>query len=58
MNIHKRCQQNVANNCGIDTKQMAEILAAMGITTDKLTPQRPKVINSFNKIPINSDIIQ
>lgn len=42
MNIHKRCQQNVANNCGIDTKQMAEILAAMGITTDKLTPQRPK----------------
>nr|QNS30455.1 protein kinase C epsilon [Locusta migratoria] len=48
MNIHKRCQKNVANNCGIDTKQMAEILAAMGITTDKLTPPRPKTGSSCN----------
>ncbi|KAK7789644.1 hypothetical protein R5R35_007710 [Gryllus longicercus] len=39
MNIHKRCQKNVANNCGIDTKQMAETLATLGITTDKLAPR-------------------
>lgn len=43
MNVHKRCQKNVANNCGIDTKQMAEILNAMGISTNKLTPRRTKV---------------
>lgn len=30
LNVHKRCQKNVANNCGINTKQMAEILSAIG----------------------------
>ena len=36
MNVHKRCQKNVANNCGINPKQMAEILSALGISSDKL----------------------
>ncbi|KAF4516850.1 hypothetical protein B566_EDAN006245 [Ephemera danica] len=40
MNVHKRCQKNVANNCGINTKQMAQILSAMGISTYKLTPTK------------------
>ncbi|XP_061721780.1 protein kinase C isoform X2 [Cydia pomonella] len=35
MNVHKRCQKNVANNCGINTKAMAEILSEMGISPDK-----------------------
>ncbi|XP_073950078.1 protein kinase C-like isoform X2 [Choristoneura fumiferana] len=35
MNVHKRCQKNVANNCGINTKMMAEILSEMGISPDK-----------------------
>lgn len=38
MNVHKRCQKNAANSCGINTKQMAEILSTMG-----LLPNRPKV---------------
>lgn len=47
MNIHRRCQDNVANNCGINTKQLAEILNEMGITMDKSTPPRPsKYINN------------
>ncbi|XP_012272167.1 protein kinase C isoform X2 [Orussus abietinus] len=37
MNVHKRCQKNVANNCGINTKVMAEILNKMGISPDKQT---------------------
>ncbi|XP_066906040.1 calcium-dependent protein kinase C-like [Halyomorpha halys] len=41
MNVHKRCQKNVANNCGINTKQMAEILSKMGIS-----PSRPKGLGS------------
>lgn len=46
MNIHRRCEGNVANNCGINTKQLAEILNEMGITMDKSTPpRRPKYIN-------------
>lgn len=39
MNIHRRCEGNVANNCGINTKQLAELLNEMGITMDK-TPSR------------------
>lgn len=46
MNIHRRCEENVANNCGINTKQLAEILNEMGITMDKSTPpRRSKYIN-------------
>ncbi|KAL3287827.1 hypothetical protein HHI36_002286 [Cryptolaemus montrouzieri] len=40
LNVHKRCQKNVANNCGINTKQMAEILTAIGVSPDKQTPRR------------------
>lgn len=32
MNVHKRCQKNVANNCGINTRQMAEVLDQIGIS--------------------------
>ncbi|PSN56883.1 hypothetical protein C0J52_00689 [Blattella germanica] len=46
MNVHKRCQKNVANNCGINTKEMAQILAKMGISTDKLGPPRSKANKS------------
>ncbi|XP_052767110.1 calcium-independent protein kinase C-like isoform X2 [Mya arenaria] len=42
MNVHKRCQKNVANNCGINTRDMAQILQEMGITTDKLTQKGRK----------------
>jgi novel protein kinase C epsilon type len=46
MNIHRRCEENVANNCGINTKQLAEMLNEMGITMDKSTgPRRSKYIN-------------
>lgn len=40
MNVHKRCQKNVANNCGIDTKKMALLLSEMGISPDKQAPAR------------------
>jgi novel protein kinase C epsilon type len=43
MNVHKRCQKNVANNCGINTRDMAQILQEIGLTTDKLTKGRKKV---------------
>lgn len=43
MNVHKRCQKNVANSCGINTKQMAEILAAIGISTKAISDKKKKV---------------
>ncbi|XP_063918746.1 calcium-independent protein kinase C-like isoform X1 [Zophobas morio] len=36
LNVHKRCQKNVANSCGINVKEMAEILKNIG----KLTPEK------------------
>lgn len=36
MNVHKRCNKNVPNNCGINLKQLAETLSSMGISSDKL----------------------
>ncbi|XP_053201503.1 calcium-independent protein kinase C-like [Panonychus citri] len=42
MNVHKRCHKNVANNCGINPKQLAETLSAMGISGDKLNRRKKK----------------
>ncbi|XP_003375354.1 calcium-independent protein kinase C [Trichinella spiralis] len=32
MNVHKRCERNVANTCGVNSKRMAEILSQIGIS--------------------------
>lgn len=34
---YSRCQRNVANNCGINAKQMAQELAQLGLTGDKMS---------------------
>lgn len=51
VNVHKRCQKNVANNCGINTREMAEILQELGITTDKhgTRKKHPSCIDSPSK---------
>lgn len=46
MNVHKRCQKNVANNCGVNTKQMAALLNEIGITPGPSgPPRRSKYLN-------------
>ena len=35
-NVHKRCIKNVANNCGINARQLADILNDMGMTPHSL----------------------
>ncbi|XP_041468438.1 calcium-independent protein kinase C-like isoform X2 [Lytechinus variegatus] len=55
MNVHKRCSRNVANNCGVNSKEMANILSQMGVTGDKLSIKRKK--SSFeirSHTPINN----
>ncbi|PVD26674.1 hypothetical protein C0Q70_14352 [Pomacea canaliculata] len=53
MNIHKRCQRNVANNCGTNTRGMAQILQEMGISWEKLGQtkrnKKPSISESPNK---------
>ncbi|XP_059173318.1 calcium-independent protein kinase C [Physella acuta] len=51
MNIHKRCQKNVANNCGTNTRDMAQILSEMGISGDKLRPKPTKKPTSISESP-------
>lgn len=44
MNIHKRCQKNVANNCGINPKQIALLLQELRIsdnTSNQVTIASP-----------------
>lgn len=45
MNVHKRCQKNVANTCGVNSKEMALILSQIGISGDKLQSQKKKKVS-------------
>ncbi|XP_076314144.1 calcium-independent protein kinase C-like isoform X1 [Tachypleus tridentatus] len=36
MNAHRRCKKNVANNCGVNLKLLAEALGALGFSADVL----------------------
>ena len=50
-NVHKRCKNNVANNCGINARQLADILNDMGMTPSKLNesakPAKKKVLTNL-----------
>ena len=47
MNVHKRCEKNVANNCGINTRSMAQILQEMGLSGEKIQG-KPKKVGTFH----------
>jgi len=55
MNVHKRCQKNVANNCGINAKVFADTLMGLGFSGDKLSKsgkkKKPSISESPNKLP-------
>jgi len=36
MTIHKRCEKNVAKNCGINTKDLADRLKELGLFGKKV----------------------
>lgn len=36
ISIHYKCKKNVPNNCGVDQKQLAETLLAIGKTSDRI----------------------
>lgn len=51
MNVHNRCQKNVANNCGINPKLLSDALSSMGITGDKLSRQTQPRTRSVAESP-------
>uniref|UniRef100_A0A8C7ZZ60 Protein kinase C n=1 Tax=Oryzias sinensis TaxID=183150 RepID=A0A8C7ZZ60_9TELE len=46
MNVHRRCETNVAPNCGVDARGIAKVLSDMGVTPDKIsnTAQRRRKV--------------
>lgn len=42
MNVHKRCQKNVPNTCGVNTKAMSEILKTINFCANKQS-RAPKI---------------
>jgi novel protein kinase C epsilon type len=57
MNVHKRCQKNVANNCGINPRQIALLLQQIGIS-DNNTANSSSNINPIPVVPPKSNAKQ
>uniref|UniRef100_A0A671WZQ3 Protein kinase C n=1 Tax=Sparus aurata TaxID=8175 RepID=A0A671WZQ3_SPAAU len=36
VNVHRRCESNVAPNCGVDARGIAKVLSDLGVTPDKI----------------------
>ncbi|CAG2182116.1 unnamed protein product, partial [Oppiella nova] len=49
LNVHKRCQTNVANNCGINAKVLADALQGLGISGEKLNKSGKKKKTSISE---------
>uniref|UniRef100_A0A674MAJ4 Protein kinase C n=1 Tax=Takifugu rubripes TaxID=31033 RepID=A0A674MAJ4_TAKRU len=51
MNVHRRCEKNVAPNCGVDARGIAKVLSDLGVTPDKIsnTAQRRR------KVPLSPE---
>ncbi|KRZ39339.1 Protein kinase C-like 1B, partial [Trichinella pseudospiralis] len=60
MNVHKRCERNVANTCGVNSKRMAEILSQIGISGYSVKPKKKTSIMTLSErsrtdpLPIHS----
>uniref|UniRef100_H2RKX0 Protein kinase C n=1 Tax=Takifugu rubripes TaxID=31033 RepID=H2RKX0_TAKRU len=48
VNVHRRCERNVAPNCGVDARGIAKVLSDLGVTPDKIfnSAQRRKKVRS------------
>eukprot|EP00066_Takifugu_rubripes_P009717 XP_003976938.2 PREDICTED: protein kinase C epsilon type-like [Takifugu rubripes] len=53
MNVHRRCEKNVAPNCGVDARGIAKVLSDLGVTPDKIsnTAQRRRKLTPGQEAP-------
>lgn len=61
MNVHHRCQNNVANNCGINPKALSDTLMGLGISGDKLSKSGKKkksISESPNKLTCGQSVTE
>ncbi|XP_078129353.1 protein kinase C epsilon type-like isoform X1 [Sander vitreus] len=56
VNVHRRCESNVAPNCGVDARGIAKVLSDLGVTPDKISnsAQRRKKF-PFKQLPQGQD---
>uniref|UniRef100_A0A8C9Y5I5 Protein kinase C n=1 Tax=Sander lucioperca TaxID=283035 RepID=A0A8C9Y5I5_SANLU len=54
MNVHRRCETNVAPNCGVDARGIAKVLSDLGVTPDKIcnTAQRRRKLSPLCPQPL------
>lgn len=59
MNVHRRCETNVAPNCGVDARGIAKVLADLGVTPDKITNsgQRRKKVTLLRREEISMAVL-
>ncbi|XP_026858437.2 protein kinase C epsilon type [Electrophorus electricus] len=58
MNVHRRCESNVAPNCGVDARGIAKVLSDLGVTPDKIsnsTQRRKKLTPGQDAPPAASE---
>uniref|UniRef100_A0A7N5ZUH0 Protein kinase C n=1 Tax=Anabas testudineus TaxID=64144 RepID=A0A7N5ZUH0_ANATE len=53
VNVHRRCESNVAPNCGVDARGIAKVLSDLGVTPDKISnsAQRRKKLSQSQEPP-------
>ncbi|XP_054616642.1 protein kinase C epsilon type [Dunckerocampus dactyliophorus] len=53
MNVHRRCESNVAPNCGVDARGIAKVLSDLGVTPGKIsnTAQRRRKLTPGQDTP-------
>ncbi|XP_053098029.1 protein kinase C, eta, b isoform X2 [Pangasianodon hypophthalmus] len=54
MNIHIRCEQNVAPNCGVNSAELASKLAEIGLEAGRLSKRHSQMGTSTVKTPSSS----
>ncbi|XP_062852045.1 protein kinase C epsilon type [Trichomycterus rosablanca] len=55
MNVHRRCESNVAPNCGVNARGIAKVLSDLGVTPDKIfssTQRRKKISQGGDPQPL------
>ncbi|TNN30338.1 Protein kinase C epsilon type [Liparis tanakae] len=58
VNVHRRCESNVAPTCGVDARGIAKVLADLGVTPDKISnsaQRRKKLPQSHGGQTTSSD---
>uniref|UniRef100_A0A3B3TT38 non-specific serine/threonine protein kinase n=1 Tax=Poecilia latipinna TaxID=48699 RepID=A0A3B3TT38_9TELE len=61
VNVHRRCESNVAPTCGVDARRIATVLSDLGLTPDKIsnsTQRRKKLPQAQDRQQLPSELHQ